>query len=72
MHEWARELKEKTDKGAILAIDGELWIKPEWRISEVEITIRSGNCTHVLWERGDTPKASEKYWRKRLRVLVDA
>jgi hypothetical protein len=72
MREYAQELKQKTAKGAILAIDGEIWDKPRWWISDEKITVRSGNCIQLLWERGESPKIFEKHWRKRIRVLVDA
>jgi hypothetical protein len=72
MHDWARGLKDKTDAGAMLFWDGELWENPVWTITDRMICFTSGNTTQMLLEPGDKPDEAEFEIRGRLRVLMDA
>lgn len=69
---WANSLRVKTEKGAALFFDGELYEKPEWEINRWRVTFTSGNVTIWLWQSGDDAKEAEKDLRNRIRVLVDA
>ena len=72
MHAWANELKAKTDAGAFLFFDGELWRNPEWTLTEDVIFFTSGNCSQILLEPEDDPGEAELELRGRLLVLVPA
>lgn len=72
MYAWARKLKKKTDAGAVLCIDGELWENPKWKIGSRSISITCGNITLGLLEPGEDPKEAEAEMRERMRVLVPA
>lgn len=72
MHELARKLKAKTDEGAAICFDGELWVCPRWRISKHVISFKDkgGNYTQMIMERGDDPAEVEAEMRKRIRLLM--
>lgn len=75
LHAWAKYLKSKTDKGAALFLDGELWPHPEWHIGKDRISFTCGNTTQMVLEPGadrDEIEEIEADMRKRIRVLVDA
>jgi len=72
LHKLCRKLKRKTDAGAVVIFDGELWDKPKWKINPVQIEMASGNCALLLWQRGDSRADAMNVIAKRMRVLVDA
>ncbi len=72
LHDWARKLKARTDAGAIIIYDNDVIEKPEWRITEGEIAIRTGNTTFPLWQRGDDMTEAECDLRSRIRAYVPA
>lgn len=73
MEEWARMLKRKTDSGALLFFDRELWTRPKWRIDRDEISITCDCSTQVFWRRGEGSQAEAMHEVKgRLQVLKPA
>lgn len=71
-----RNLKKKSNEGAILLIEDEVFIKPTWLISKHRIALRERvpghTFEHTLWEYGDMPEETEAWLRANVRVLVDA
>ena len=76
LHETAAALKTKTDAGAVLVFDGELWANPIWRITDKEISFANSGCRIILWDKagewGTTKAEAMRVIKKRIRVLVDA
>ena len=70
-------MKAKTDAGAVLMFDGELWSNPVWKITAKEISFGNSGARVILWSKdpewGATSEAeANRVITKRLRVLVDA
>jgi len=77
LHDYVRELKAKTDAGAVLLLDGELHVKFKWLISKRRIAIKetspSATVTYGIWDACEsTPEEAEEWLRDNVRVLVDA
>lgn len=70
-------MKAKTDAGAVLMFDGELWSNPKWNITDQEVSFGNSGSRIILWSRDPEWDAMNKaeanrVITKRLRVLVDA
>lgn len=77
LHERCRTMKAKTDAGAVLMFDGELWSNPKWNITDQEVSFENSGSRIILWSRdpewGAMSRAeANRVITKRLRVLVDA
>lgn len=72
LHKLAKSLKAKTDNGAVVMFDRELWDKVTWEITPSKIEMHSGSCALLFWTRGDSRADAMRVIAKRLRVLVDA
>ena len=48
--QWARAAKAKTDSGAMLFWDSELWPKPKWKIDSNGVRVTSANITLFFGE----------------------
>jgi hypothetical protein len=69
--QWARAAKAKTDGGALLFWDDELWPKAKWRIDKEGVRVTSGNCTLFFGEIGDGGTHLTDI-KRRARFLIDA
>jgi hypothetical protein len=74
VHDIARALKAKTDAGALLLLDGNVYNEPDWIITPDEISFGRPGFRIMLWDRagewGNTKDARKSL--KTIRVLVDA
>lgn len=44
LHEIATAIKAKTDAGAVLMFDGELWANPVWTVTPDEVSFGNSGC----------------------------